>query len=144
MRLEPFTTDQAVEYLVQRAEVLDDVGFVEQLTDGEHQEMARRRVQSIEQLAGGQPRIWSLLAEGLTLRGLDELVGYLFANFDDIVPYYQSQLRQLAPLQRKIVISLARQDRAMSAKTLAEHLDSHLPVSLRRFVISTIGVGCGR
>jgi len=124
VRLEPFTTDQAVEYLKRRAEVIGDDTFVEQLDDPERQQMARRRVQSIEQLAGGQPRIWALLAQGLGIDQLDELVHYLVENFDDITPYYQSQLRQLAPLQRRIVLTLVRQDRAMSAKAMTKHIDA--------------------
>ena len=120
IRLAPFTTDQAVDYLIRRAEVTGDDTFAGKLQDPNLRAMAQRRVQSIEHLAGGHPRIWALLAEGLTVERLDELVHYLIGNFDDITPYYQSLIKPLAPMQRRIVLTLVREDRAMSAKALAE------------------------
>jgi len=118
--LPPFDTEQSVEYLRKRAEVVGDQEFIEQLNAADST-MIERRVRSIEHLAGGQPRIWALLAEGLTIDQLDDLVHYLGANFDDITPYYQSQLRQLrAPIQRRIVLTMVREDRALSAKAIGE------------------------
>ena len=123
VRLNPFTTDEQLEYLKKRAAVLDDAAFLERLDDPATADMARRRVQAIAHIAGGLPRVWALLSEGLTIEQLEGLVDHLLDNFDDITPYYQSQLRTLAPLQRQLVLTMVREDRALSAKSLAELID---------------------
>jgi hypothetical protein len=38
---------------------------------------ARNRLPTIAHLAGGQPRVWALLASGLTMERLDDLVSAL-------------------------------------------------------------------
>jgi DNA-binding MarR family transcriptional regulator len=80
---------------------------------------ARQRLAAISHLAGGQPRVWSLLASGLTVEGLDDLVGVLMERFDDLTPYYQEQMARLSMNERKAVRALADLDHSCTVKDLA-------------------------
>jgi DNA-binding MarR family transcriptional regulator len=80
---------------------------------------ARQRLAAISHLAGGQPRVWSLLASGLTVEGLDNLVGVLMERFDDLTPYYQEQMARLSLNERKTVRALADLDHSCTVKDLA-------------------------
>ncbi len=80
---------------------------------------ARQRLAAISHLAGGQPRVWSLLASGLTVEGLDDLVGVLMERFDDLTPYYQEQMARLSLNERKTVRALADLDHSCTVKDLA-------------------------
>jgi DNA-binding MarR family transcriptional regulator len=80
---------------------------------------ARQRLAAISHLAGGQPRVWSLLASGLTVEGLDDLVGVLMERFDDLTPYYQEQMARLSMNERKTVRALADLDHSCTVKNLA-------------------------
>jgi DNA-binding MarR family transcriptional regulator len=80
---------------------------------------ARQRLAAISHLAGGQPRVWSLLASGLTVEGLDDLVGMLMERFDDLTPYYQEQMARLSLNERKTVRALADLDHSCTVKDLA-------------------------
>jgi DNA-binding MarR family transcriptional regulator len=80
---------------------------------------ARRRLAAISHLAGGQPRVWSLLASGLTVEGLDDLVGVLMERFDDLTPYYQEQMGRLSMNERKTIRALADLDHSCTVKHLA-------------------------
>ena len=80
----------------------------------------RNRLATIAHLAGGQPRVWALLAAGLTIDRLDDLVSALVERFDDLTPYYQQQLDRLSLNERKAVRRLAAADGALSVSELAE------------------------
>ncbi len=80
---------------------------------------ARQRLAAISHLAGGQPRVWSLLASGLTVDGLDDLVSVLMERFDDLTPYYQEQMARLSLNERKTVRALADLDHSCTVKDLA-------------------------
>jgi DNA-binding MarR family transcriptional regulator len=80
---------------------------------------ARQRLAAISHLAGGQPRVWSLLASGLTVEGLDDLVGVLMERFDDLTPYYQEQMGRLSLNERKTVRALTDLDHSCTVKDLA-------------------------
>lgn len=101
--LEPFAIDQAVQMLQHLARRNHD----EQLAEALDTPAARRRLTAVNHLAGGQPRVWALLASGLTIGGLDELVDTLLTQFDDLTPYYQEQMRQLSGQERKVVRALS-------------------------------------
>ena len=81
------------------------------------------RVQAIHDLAGGNPRLYVIFADFLTLSGLQDLVG----PFEEIVDqqltsYYQERLRSLSPQQREIIQFLCRQSRPIAVKHIAEAL----------------------
>lgn len=80
---------------------------------------ARQRLAAISHLAGGQPRVWSLLASGLTVEGLDDLVGVLMERFDDLTPYYQEQMARLSMNERKTIRALSDLDHSCTVKDLA-------------------------
>lgn len=66
------------------------------------------RVKAVEHLAGGSPRMWTVLAGCITVELLDELVPLVEALFDELAPYYQQRLWELAGVERKLVYELCR------------------------------------
>lgn len=114
--LEPFNIEDASAMLRAIATENGDLALAERLD----QPRARRRLEAVGHLAGGQPRVWALLAAGLTADGLEELVHTLIERFDDLTPYYQEQLARLSVHERKIVSALARMDAAVSITALSE------------------------
>lgn len=115
-RLEPLTVEQAAEMLHRIAvyQGKDDAAAYLQT------EQAIARLRAVAHLAGGQPRIWALLARAVTVGGLEELVQLLMTRFDDLTPYYQEQLARLSPQQRDVVVTLAELDHPANVKELAE------------------------
>ncbi|NUT56302.1 MAG: tetratricopeptide repeat protein [Thermoleophilia bacterium] len=118
-RLEPFDVDQASAMLAAIAAESDDQRLLDYLRTDE----GRTRVRTIAHLAGGQPRIWALLASALSMEGLGELVEMLLTRFDDLTPYYQEQLGRLSPHQRLVVAELAEADRPINVAELASRLE---------------------
>jgi DNA-binding transcriptional ArsR family regulator len=76
------------------------------------------RVKAVERLAGGSPRMWTVLAGCITIELLDELVPLVEALFDELAPYYQQRLWELAGAERKLVYELCRV-RSVPVKELA-------------------------
>jgi hypothetical protein len=66
------------------------------------------RVKAVEHLAGGSPRMWTVLAGCITVELLDELVPLVESLFDELAPYYQQRLWELAGVERKLVYELCR------------------------------------
>ena len=118
-RLEPFDVGEAAAMLTAIAAESDDEALAVYLGEAEGQS----RLRTIAHLAGGQPRIWALLASALTVPGLGELIDLLMTQFDDLTPYYQEQLARLSPQQRLIVIELAGADRPINVADLAQRLE---------------------
>lgn len=80
---------------------------------------ATRRLETVQDLVGGHPRLWVLMAECITTERLEEVVDLLVAVLDDLTPYYQSQMASLTPQQQKIVMVLSRGDGALAPKAIA-------------------------
>ena len=118
-RLEPFDISQAAAMLSAIAAENEDRRLVDYLRSDE----GKTRLRTIAHLAGGQPRIWALLASALTVEGLGELVELLLTQFDDLTPYYQEQLGRLSGQQRLIIAELADIDRPINVAELARRLD---------------------
>jgi len=114
--LVPFDVNEAVTMLQAIAKEDNDEALVRRLGEPG----AQARLAAIQHLAGGQPRLWALLATALSLDGLEGLVSSLLKTFDDLTPYYQEQLGHLSANERKIVRALADADRPMTVKALAE------------------------
>lgn len=76
------------------------------------------RLRAIHALAGGSPRIWSILSECLTVDTLDELVPAVEALLEALVPYYQQLLWDLSGNEQRLVRALASEHSA--ADTVAE------------------------
>jgi tetratricopeptide (TPR) repeat protein len=118
-RLEPLTVEQAASMLTRIAQEHGDEALAAYLETPE----GLARLRTITHLAGGQPRMWAILAAALTVDRLGELVELLLTRFDDLTPYYQEQLGRLSPHQRLIVAELAEADRPLNVRTLAERLE---------------------
>ena len=119
--LAPLSVDEATDMLARVAEHRGDEALAMRLR--EPRATDRYRLAAVDALAGGQPRIWALLASALTVDGLDSLADMLLTRFDDLTPYYQEQLGRLAPRERKVVRTLADLDQAINVKEIAETLD---------------------
>ena len=118
-RLHPFTPEQGRDMLLAIAQRSGD----QELVDFLRSERGLGRVKAIAHLAGGQPRLWSLLSSSLTVRDLDSLIDLLLTRFDDLTPYYQEQLAAISPQQRLIVAELAEANHPLYVGALAERLD---------------------
>ena len=68
----------------------------------------RERLRVIHRLAGGSPRLWHVLSEGIDIESLDALVPAIESLLDRLAPYYQQQLWQLPAGEQRLVVELAR------------------------------------
>lgn len=114
--LERLRFEEAVELLIRKSKL--DRKF--ELADFLNTATGRARVRAIHHLAGGNPRVYIVLSEFLTRESLDDLFEPFMQMADDLTPYYQDRLRQLAPRQRKIVEHLSRLSRPAKIKDIAE------------------------
>lgn len=80
------------------------------------------RLRALSSLAGGSPRIWTILSECLTVELLDELVPAVETLLEGLVPYYQQLLWDLSPVEQRLIRVLA--DGAHQAATVAELADA--------------------
>ncbi|MGO9972701.1 MAG: tetratricopeptide repeat protein [Solirubrobacteraceae bacterium] len=117
-RLEPFSVHEAAAMLTAIARERGDDALAAYL----HADKGRARLRTIMHLAGGQPRMWAVLASALTVGGLGELIDLLLTRFDDLTPYYQEQLGRLSGQQRLVVAELAEVDRPVNVSELADRL----------------------
>ena len=118
IRLDPFSPEEAREMLTTLAREANNSELAKRLSDNE----SLARIHTIAHLAGGQPRLWALLGNALTVEDLRDLTTLLLNRFDDLTPYYQEQLARLSPMQRLIVPELASADRPLPVKDLAERI----------------------
>jgi predicted transcriptional regulator len=116
-RLEPLSVDDATEMLIRLGHERGDTGIDEALQTP----AAKARLRTVAHLAGGQPRVWSILSNSLQLDGVDTSSESLMATFDSLTPYYQEQLARLSPNRRIIVSALVDMDRAVTIKDLAAY-----------------------
>ena len=65
--------------------------------------LGRARARAIHHLAAGNHRAYVVLFDFLDKESLEDLVVPFMRMIDDLTPYYQDRMRQLAPAQRKIV-----------------------------------------
>ena len=79
----------------------------------------RARAQAIHHLAGGNHRVYVAMSEFLDRESLDDLVTPFLRMVDDLTPYYQDRMRQLAPQQRKLVELLSRHETPAMVKDIA-------------------------
>lgn len=102
--LPDLTVDDAIMMLSKAARRNDDhelARFIESTT-------GRERLHVVHRLAGGSPRLWHLLSEGIDIESLDALVPAVESLLDRLAPYYQQQLWQLPGGEQRLVVELAR------------------------------------
>ena len=114
--LDELTADEATELLEKLAEWRND----DRLAAFLKTPVARERVQAVNDLAGGHPRVYLLFAHLLTQERLDELVTPFLELLDELTPYYQSRMQLLSPQQRKIIEFLCDSRGAVQVKAIAE------------------------
>ncbi len=122
VELEPFSVAEATEMLHKIALHRGDQTLADRLANPPMTD--QYRLQAIDALAGGQPRVWAVFGVALTLDGLDNLAELLLSRFDDLTPYYQEQLWRLSAQERKVVRTIADVDRALAVNELADLLGS--------------------
>src|SRR5208337_2437782 len=79
----------------------------------------RARVRAVQQLANGNHRIFVIFYEFLANDKETDLVEPVLKTIDFLTPYYQSQMKELSPQQRKLVEFLCRFRSAANVKTIA-------------------------
>ena len=102
--LPDLTVDDAIVMLSKAARRNDDqelASFIESTKGYE-------RLQVVHRLAGGSPRLWHILSEGIDIESLDALVPAVESLLDRLAPYYQQQLWQLPTGEQRLVVELAR------------------------------------
>jgi DNA-binding MarR family transcriptional regulator len=82
-------------------------------------EAGRARVRAIHHLAGGNHRVYVTLSDFLDRSALDDLVQPFMRVMDNLTPYYQDRMWQLAPQQRKIIELLSRREAPAMVKEVA-------------------------
>ena len=96
--LEAINFDTALDLLTKKALYEQKSDLAEFL----HTPIGRARTQAIHHLAAGNYRAYVVLFDFLNKETLNDLVQPFMRMVDDLTPYYQDRVRQLAPAQRKI------------------------------------------
>ena len=76
-------------------------------------------MRAIHHLAAGNHRAYVVLFDFLNKESLEDLVGPFMDMVDDLTPYYQDRMRQLAPAQRKIVEFLCLEGKPTTIKDIS-------------------------
>jgi Flp pilus assembly protein TadD len=79
----------------------------------------RARVRAVQHLANGNHRVFLIFYEFLARDKDADLVEPVLKTIDALTPYYQSQMKELSPQQRKLVEFLCRFRSAANVKTIA-------------------------
>ncbi len=116
VRLQELTAAEAVQLLIQIASLREQTELVRFLKTP----MGKARVQAVEHLAGGNPRIYVIFAEFLSRESLEELVQPFMALLDALTPYYQSRMQYLSAQQREIVEFLCDRKYPATVKDIAQ------------------------
>lgn len=107
--------DEAVELVSRSVRHRGDEALADEINSGR----GRARIRVLHHLAGGNHRIYSIFSQFLTAESFEDLVSPVLKTLDDLTPYYQSRIAQLAPLQRKIVEVLCGNRGATSVQKIA-------------------------
>ncbi len=96
----------------------------------------RRRLATIQQLASGSPRLWTIFADVVTVPSLELVIPAVEDLLEGLVPYYQQRLWELPPNEQKVVMALATAGSAHApAREVAERAgleEGSAGVTLRR------------
>jgi tetratricopeptide (TPR) repeat protein len=114
--LQELTAAEAVQLLIRIASLREQTELVSFLKTP----MGKARVQAVEHLAGGNPRIYVIFAEFLSRESLEELVQPFMALLDALTPYYQSRMQYLSAQQREIVEFLCDRKFPATVKDIAQ------------------------
>ena len=79
----------------------------------------RARMRAVQHLANGNHRVFVIFYDFLARNKEADLVEPVLKTIDVLTPYYQSQMKELSPQQRKLVEFLCRFRSAANVKTIA-------------------------
>ncbi len=85
------------------------------------------RLRAIHHFTGGNPRLIHILFELFVRRGLTEVQAQLEALLDQVTPYYQERLNDLAPQEARVLTSLSIAEENLAPADLAREM--RLPVA---------------
>jgi predicted ArsR family transcriptional regulator len=114
--LKPLSVDDARELIRRISVEQGKTDLVSFLNSSE----GRYRIRALHHLAGGNHRMYVLLAEFLTKDLLDDLIEAFEDLAEDLTPYFQERLGSLPAQQAKLVQCLCNADGAMTVKDIAE------------------------
>ena len=114
--LEPLNVDDA-QQLIRNIAVEQQKPDLIQFLDSNH---ARYRIRALHHLAGGNYRMYVMLAEFLTKDTLDDLVAAFETLAEEMTPFFQERMRSLPDQQRQLVQCLCDATGAMTVKETAE------------------------
>jgi tetratricopeptide (TPR) repeat protein len=80
----------------------------------------RARIRAVHHLAGGNPRVYVIFSQLLTMESLDQLVDPVLETLDDLTPYYQARMSYVSPQQRKLVDFLCHRRGAVPVAEIAQ------------------------
>jgi tetratricopeptide (TPR) repeat protein len=115
IHLRDLTLSDAVDLVAKLASLRND----QALAAFTQSEQGRARLAAVHHLAGGNHRLYVILAEFLSRDSLDELVDAFLRTIDNLTPYYQSRMASLSHQQRKIVDFLCTRRGAITVKAIA-------------------------
>lgn len=114
--LHPFTFEECVETLINLAQARGNKEAVSLLQTAK----GRARVRAIHHLAGGNPRVYTIFYDFLTMETLDEVKAPFIELVDkSLTPYYQSRMQTLSPRQCQYIDVLRRGAIPMAVKDIA-------------------------
>jgi DNA polymerase III delta prime subunit len=114
--LEPLSVDEAGELISRISAEQRKPELANYLNSAE----GRFRIRALHYLAGGNHRMYVLLAEFLTKDSLEDLVTAFEDLAHDMTPYFQERLRSLPDQQRQLVQCLCDAEGALTVKQVAE------------------------
>ncbi|MDO9318315.1 MAG: winged helix-turn-helix transcriptional regulator [Gammaproteobacteria bacterium] len=114
--LEPLTVEDAQQLIRNIAVEQQKSDLIQYLNSSD----ARYRIRALHHLAGGNYRMYVLLAEFLTKDDLDDLVAAFETLAEEMTPYFQERMRWLPDQQRQLVQCLCDAEGALTVKEIAE------------------------
>lgn len=114
--LQPLEVEDATQLISNIAKEQNKLELVQFLNSTD----AKYRIRALHHLAGGNHRMYVLLAEFLTQDTLDDLVSAFEELAEQMTPYFQERLRSLPDQQRQLVQCLCDAEGAMTVKEVAE------------------------
>jgi DNA polymerase III delta prime subunit len=113
--LKPLSVEEAAELISRISSEQSKPELVRYLNSAE----GRFRIRALHYLAGGNHRMYVLLAEFLTKDTLEELVAAFENLAHDMTPYFQERVRSLPDQQRQLVQCLCDAEGALTVKEIA-------------------------
>lgn len=114
--LEPLTAENAhqlIRKIAVEQQKLDLLRFLDS-------DQARYRIRALHHLAGGNYRMYVLLAEFLSRETLDDLVEAFETLAEEMTPYFQERMRSLPDQQRQLAQALCDATGALTVKEISQ------------------------